>query len=297
MAKGVLFAASAFLLWGLFPLYFKALSAVPPLELLAHRVVWSLVFVALVLAARRQWAWLKALRQQPRVLALFSLSALLLAVNWCIYIWAVHSDRVVDASLGYFINPLVNVLLGLVLLKERLRPGQWAAVLTAAGGVAWLTWQSGQLPWIAISLALSFGFYGLLRKVGALGPLEGLALESMVLAPFGLLWMVWLSSHGGLVLAEVSFGMQCLLAASGPITAIPLLLFAAGARRIPLSVLGLLQYVGPSMQLVLGVWLYHEPFGRERLIGFALIWLALAIYSAEGALRAWWNRPVAVSEL
>jgi chloramphenicol-sensitive protein RarD len=291
MAKGVLFAASAFLLWGLFPLYFKALAALPPLELLAHRVVWSLVFVVLVLGARRQWAWLFALRSQPRVVALFSLSATLLAVNWCIYIWAVHSDRVVDASLGYFINPLVNVLLGLLLLRERLRPGQWVAVLTAAVGVAWLTWHGGQLPWIAMSLALSFGFYGFIRKIGALGPLEGLALESMVLAPAGLAWLAWLSASGSFVFADSSVGIQWLVAASGPITAIPLLLFAAGARRIPLSVLGLLQYLGPSMQLILAVWLYHEPFGQERLIGFAFIWLALAIYSAEGAVRAWWNRP------
>jgi chloramphenicol-sensitive protein RarD len=163
--------------------------------------------------------------------------------------------------------------------------------------VAWLTWHSGQFPWIAISLALSFGFYGLLRKTGALGPLEGLALESIVLAPVGLLWLAWLSSTGVAAFPKLSTGIQWLLAASGPITAIPLLLFAAGARRIPLSVLGLLQYVGPSLQLLLGVWLYHEPFGQERLIGFALIWLALALYSAEGALRAWWNRPVAVSEL
>jgi chloramphenicol-sensitive protein RarD len=297
MAKGVLFAASAFLLWGLFPLYFKTLGALPPLELLAHRVVWSLVFVAIVLAARRQWAWLAALRKQPRVIALFSVSAALLAVNWCIYIWSVHNDRVVDASLGYFINPLVNVLLGLALLKERLRPGQWLAVLTAALGVAWLTWHSGQFPWIAISLALTFGFYGLIRKTGALGPLEGLALESMVLAPVGLVWLLWLSWSGSMVFAVSSPGIQLLTAASGPITAIPLLLFAAGARRIPLSVLGLLQYIGPSMQLVLGVLLYHEPFGQERLIGFAFIWLALAIYSAEGALRAWWTRAPLAREL
>lgn len=297
MAKGVLYAASAFLLWGMFPLYFKALAALPPLELLAHRVVWSLVFVVLVLAVRRQWAWLKALRQQPRVVALFSLSASLLALNWCVYIWAVNNDRVVEASLGYFINPLVNVLLGLVLLKEKLRPGQWTAVLTAMLGVAWLTWHAGHLPWIAMTLALTFGFYGLIRKTGALGPLEGLALESMVLAPVGLAWLAWLSAAGGTGFGQASTGLQWLVAASGPITAIPLLLFAAGARRIPLSVLGLLQYIGPSMQLALGVWLFHEPFGQARLLGFALIWLALAIYSAEGAWRSWWSRPAVGSEL
>ncbi|MDB5798939.1 MAG: rarD [Paucimonas sp.] len=290
MAQGMLYAASAFVIWGLFPLYFKALGTVPAIEILAHRVFWSLVFVALVLAARRQWQWLAQLRSQPRVVGGFALSAALLALNWCIYIWAIQHDRIVDASLGYFINPLLNVLIGFVLLKERLRPAQTLAVAIATCGVAWLTWHAGSIPWIALSLALTFAFYGLLRKTAKLGPLEGLALESMVLAPVGLLYIGWLAlNHQGAFPSE-SLGMQVLIAASGPITAVPLLLFAAGARKIPLSVLGLLQYIGPSLQLALGLFLFHEPFGHDRQVGFALIWTALALYSAESAWRGWGRR-------
>lgn len=278
-------------MWGLFPIYFKSLSAVPALELLAHRIVWSLAFVAAVLLVRRQWGWLKPLASQPRVIAGFVLSGALLGGNWCIYIWAVHHDRVVDASLGYFINPLINVLIGFLLLKERLRPVQWLAIAVAFAGVAWLTWKSGGFPWIALSLALTFAFYGLLRKTAPLGPLEGLALESMLMAPLGLAYIAWLESHGQSGFMASTPAMQWLIAASGPITAVPLLLFAAGARRIPLSVLGLLQYIGPSLQLIAAVWLYNEAFGHDRMVGFLLIWSALALYSAEGAWRAWWSGP------
>ena len=291
MAKGMLFAASAFVIWGLFPIYFKVLASVPPVELLAHRVVWSLAFVALVLAGRRQWAWLKPLRRQPMVIGGFALSGGLLALNWCIYIWAVQNGRIVDTSLGYFINPLINVLMGWMLLKERLRVGQWLSVAIALSGVAWLTWHSGSLPWIGLSLALTFACYGLLRKTARLGPLEGLALESMVLAPIGLLYIIWLSSYSQGTVGHLTPAMQLLVLASGPITAIPLILFAAGARRIPLSVLGLLQYIGPSLQLVAAVWLYDEPFEGDRQIAFMLIWTALLLYSLESAWRAWWNRP------
>jgi chloramphenicol-sensitive protein RarD len=254
-------------------------------------MMWSLGFLIIVLAWRKQWAWLGDVLKRPKVLAGFAASALLLSSNWFIYIWAVNHGRVVDSSLGYFINPLLNVLLGFVLLHERLRPVQWTAIALAAAGVAWLTWQGGHLPWIALALAVTFGLYGLLRKTAALGALEGLALETLLLFPLALGYLVILTLHHDNQFLAAPAAQQWLLAAAGPITAIPLLLFAAGARRIPLSVLGLLQYLGPSMQLILAVWLYHEPFGQERLIGFAFIWLALAIYSAEGAMRAWWNRP------
>lgn len=294
MGKGMIYAACAFVIWGLFPLYFKALATVPPNEMLAQRVVWSLVFVGLVLLVRRQWTWLRQLLHQPRVLAGFSFSALLLAVNWSIYIWAVQNDRVVDASLGYFINPLMNVMLGFLLLKERLRPLQWLAVSLALLGVLWLGWQSGHPPWIALSLALTFAIYGLLRKTAVLGPLEGVALESLILFPLGLAYIGWLSFTGSSAVVSLSLPMQLLVAAAGPITAIPLLLFAAGARLIPLSVLGLLQYLGPSLQLAIGVWLFNEPFGADRMIGFSLIWTALALYSAEGAWRSWGRKPVQV---
>jgi len=287
MNTGILYAASAYALWGVFPLYFKSLQEIPPMEILLHRMVWSLVFVAIVLAVRKQWAWLGAVMRQPKVLAGFAASAVLLSSNWFIYIWAVNNGHVVESSLGYFINPLFNVLLGMLILRERLRPLQWAAVGIAALGVAWLTWHGGNLPWIALLLATTFALYGLLRKTAALGALEGLALETLLLFPLAFGYLMMLSSQGQNHFTAASGSTQLLLAAAGPITAIPLLLFATGARRIPLSLLGLLQYIGPTLQLLLGVWLYHEPFDGARLAGFALIWSALAVYTAEGLWQNW----------
>jgi chloramphenicol-sensitive protein RarD len=285
MRTGILSAASAFLCWGLFPLYFHAIGDVPPLQILAHRMLWSLLFLLIVLAVRRQWAWLNLLRQ-PRVFGSFVASAVLLSVNWLIYIWAVNNGHVIEASLGYFINPLVNISLGYLLLKERLRPAQWMAIAVAALGVAWLTWQAGTVPWVALALAFSFGGYGLLRKTAALGALEGLSFETMVLFPLAAAYVAWLTVHGQNAFINTdSNTTRLLLLAAGPITAIPLLLFASGARQIPLSALGLLQYLSPTLQFLLGVWLFHEPFSAERLVGFVLIWLALALFAIEGLLR------------
>ncbi|MGB7479072.1 MAG: EamA family transporter RarD [Burkholderiaceae bacterium] len=286
MRTGMLQAVLAFVMWGLFPVYFKALRDIPSFEILVHRMLWSLVFVLVILALRRQWTWLRAALRQPKVVAAFAASSLLLASNWLLYIWAVNNDHVVDASLGYFINPLVSILLGMVVLKERLRPGQWAAVALAAAGVAWLTWLAGHLPWIGLALAVTFGGYGLMRKIAPLGALEGLSLETLLLFPLAVGYLLYLSATGHNSFASATAPVQWLLAAAGPITAVPLLLFAAGARRIPLTLLGLLQYLSPSLQLLLGVWLYHEPFGGVRLAGFALIWGALLVYSVEGLWRA-----------
>ncbi len=286
MRIGIVSAALAFLCWGLFPLYFYAIKEVPPMEILVHRVLWSLLFLAVILTARRQWSWLGQLRSQPRVMGGFVLSSLLLSGNWLLYIWAVNNGHVIDASLGYFINPLVNVMLGYLVLKERLRPVQWGAIALAALGVAWLTWQAGNMPWIALLLAASFGAYGLMRKTAALGALEGLSFETMILFPFALGYLVWLSAHGeNSFVNTMSDSTRWLLVAAGPITAIPLLLFASGARQIPLSVLGLLQYIGPTMQMTLGIFFFHEVFTQERLVGFVLIWTALALYAAEGLYR------------
>lgn len=291
MRLGMLYAAASFVIWGLFPIYFKALQDIAPGQILVHRMVWSLVFILGVLAWRKQWSWIRKVLRQPKVLAGFAASAIFLSSNWFIYIWAVNNGRVIDSSLGYFINPLVSVLMGFLILHERLRPVQWAAVALAASGVAWLTWQSGQLPWIGLLLAATFGTYGLLRKTAALGALEGLSLETLLLFPFALGYLIVLTLNGHNDFLSASTSTQWLLVAAGPITAIPLLLFAAGARRIPLSMLGLLQYIGPSLQLLLGVWLYHEPFGGARLAGFALVWSALAVYSLEGMWRAWVVKP------
>ncbi|RZJ12552.1 MAG: EamA family transporter RarD [Acidovorax sp.] len=285
MNPGILYAALAYVAWGLFPLYFKQVANVPSLEVVMHRTLWSLVFVLFALLVRRQWAWIGTVLRQPRVLAAFALSAVLLSGNWLTYVWAVQNQHVVDASLGYFILPLVNVAVGFVFLHERPRPGQWLAVAVAAAGVLWLTVQAGRLPWIALVLALSFGFYGLLRKVAALGALEGLALETMLLAPVAAIvlgWWAW-QGQGAIVHGDVSTLGWLLLA--GPLTAVPLLLFAAGARLIPMSTLGILQYISPSLQFALGVWVFHEAFEPARLIGFVLIWGALCVYSLEG----WWS--------
>ncbi len=284
---GVLNATTAFLLWGLFPLYFHAIGEVPPVEILAHRMVWSLLFLCIVLTVRRQWKWLPDVLRKPKVVATFAASALLLSANWFIYIWAVNNGHVIDASLGYFITPLFNVLLGLFVLKERLRGGQWIAIGVAAAGVAWLTWQAGTLPWIALVLAATFGAYGLLRKTAALAALEGLSFETLLLFPLAAGYVAWLTVHGANTFVNTpSDTTRALLVAAGPITAIPLLLFAAGARKIPLSVLGMLQYIAPTIQMILGLVVFHETFTSARLAGFIVIWSALALYMAEGFISS-----------
>ena len=290
MRTGIFSAALAFLCWGLFPLYFHAVKEVPSMQILAHRMIWSLAFLLIVLALRRQWRWLEQVRR-PRVFWSFVASALLLSANWLLYIWAVNNGHVIEASLGYFINPLVNIMFGYLLLKERLRGVQWIAIAIAALGVAWLTWQSGSVPWIALCLAASFGAYGLLRKTAALGALEGLSFETMVLFPVAAIYVGWLTMHGeNAFLNTPSDTTRWLLIAAGPITAIPLLLFASGARQIPLSILGLLQYLAPTIQFLLGVWLFKEAFTADRLVGFALIWAALVLFAGEGLIRSRQNR-------
>ena len=270
MQTGLIYAALAFVIWGLFPLYFQFIAQVHPLEVVLHRSAWALLFVLLVLAWQRRWAWLGDTLRRPRRVALFAASAVLLSVNWLVYVLAVQSGHVVEAALGYFINPLVNVLLGVLVLRERLRPLQWLAVALAACGVMWLTWQAGRLPWIALTLACSFGVYGLIRKTAPLGALEGLALENLLLAPVvlpALLW--WTFNRDGVMLQGISPLLGWLLLA-GPLTALPLLCFAAAARRLPLATLGMVQYLSPTLQLLLGVWLFHEPFDSRRLLGVAL---------------------------
>lgn len=285
MRRGVLQASLAYVIWGLFPLYFRLLQGVVALEVLAHRVVWSMLFLLGVLTVRRQWDWLGPALRNRRVLALFLASSALIGTNWYVYIWAVSHGRVVDASLGYFITPLVNVVTGWLVLKERLRPVQWAAVATAAAGVAWLTWAQGTPPWIALILAASFSTYGLLRKTATLGALEGLTLETLLLGPLALAGLGWAIAQGQSAFPGATLDLQLLLMLAGPLTAVPLLLFAGGARRIPLNLLGMLQYIGPTIQLALGVWLFHEPFAGARAQGFVIIWAACALFSAE----LWWR--------
>jgi len=279
---GIVYAALAFVWWGLFPLYFRLVTTVGAAEVLAHRVVWCLVFLAVLLSWRRQWGWFAQVLRRPKVLAAFAASALLIGANWLTYIWAVLHGHVLESSLGYFITPLVNVLLGMSLLHERLRRTQWVALAIAALGVLWLTVQAGRPPWIALALAITFGAYGLMRKIAALGALEGLTLETLLLAPLALLVLGIGIRDGSASFPAPDLLTNLWMIALGPITAVPLLLFAAGARRLSMATLGIVQYIGPSIQFALGVTVFHEPFSAARLLGFGCIWLALVIYSLDG---------------
>jgi chloramphenicol-sensitive protein RarD len=286
MHPGVLYATLAYVAWGLFPLYFHQLAGVAPLEVVMHRTLWSALFLLCVLLVLKRWTWLRVVAGQPRVLAAFALSAALLTLNWLTYVWAVHNQHLLDASLGYFILPLVNVAIGFFILHERPRRGQWLAVAVASSGVLWLAVQAGHPPWIALILAFSFGGYGLLRKVGALGALEGLTLETLILAPLALSVLAYLTWQGNRAFVRGDTANMGWLLLGGPLTATPLLLFAAGARRITLTTMGILQYISPSLQFAIGIWLFHEPFASARFVGFVLIWLALVIYSVEGWLAS-----------
>lgn len=286
MNAGIVYATLAFMTWGLFPLYLRQVASVHPLEVVLHRSIWSLLFMLLLLALLRRLRGLGTVFRQPRQLLPLLLSALLLSCNWLVYVFAVQRGHVVEASLGYFINPIVNVLLGVLVLHERLNRVQWAAVALAAAGVLWLSVLAGQPPWIALVLALSFGLYGLMRKTSALGALEGLTLETLLLAPLMLPALAGWTFSGHGAMARGDMGLNAWLLLGGPLTALALVWFAAGARRLPLATVGLLQYLSPTIQLALGVWVFGEPFSRARLAGFALIWAALAVYSLDGWRRS-----------
>ncbi|MFJ8579154.1 EamA family transporter RarD [Micromonospora sp. NPDC093277] len=290
---GYLYGLGAYLIWGFFPIYLKLLRPAGPVEILAHRIVWSVVFVALVLAAMRNIGFLRALTRRPRALAAVGAAAALIAVNWGTYIYGVNSDRVVETALGYFINPLVIVLIGVFLLGERLRPAQWVALGVGGLAVAVLTIDYGRPPYLALVLAFSFAGYGLVKKRLALPAAEGLFVESAVLALPALAYLGWLSRDGAATFGHVSAGHTVLLVLAGAATAIPLLLFAGSANRLPLSTLGMLQYVGPILQLGCGVLIYHEPMPPARLAGFALVWLALLVFTADALRNARRTRAAA----
>jgi chloramphenicol-sensitive protein RarD len=269
-------------MWGFFPIYFKALQVVPSLEIMLHRVVWSFIFVASLIILRREWPKLRESLRNPRLLLVYILSALLLATNWLVYIYGINSGQIVETSLGYFINPLVSVALGVIILRERLRPLQWAAIGIAALAVIYLTVQVGSPPWIALALAFSFGLYGLIKKIAPLGALQGLSLETGLLFIPAALYLLFLDFQGAGAFGQVSLSVTILLALAGIITATPLLLFARAARAISLTLLGILQYIAPTVQFLLGVFLYNEPFTLTRLVGFSIIWIALLIFTFEG---------------
>lgn len=285
MKNGTLVALGAYLLWGVMPIYWKSLGRVPATEILAHRIIWSLAFVFILLAARRHWGWLRDVVKRPAAHGRFLLTATLLGVNYLTYLWANNNGHIVEASLGYFINPLVNVLLGMVFLKERLRQWQWGAIVLASAGVIYLTWSLGRLPWIALTLAFSFGTYGLLRKTARLGSIEGLTIEMLLLAVPSVALLTVLGVRQSGAFGAGGLPTTLLLIGTGLATAIPMIMFTYGARRVSMTTLGILQYIAPTMQFLIGVLLYREPFDQTRLVGFLLIWAALALYWGESLLH------------
>ena len=278
---GVASALGCFGLWGAFPIYFKLLGHVPALEVLAHRVLWSAVLLLGLILAQGQWSALLAEFRNRRRRHFYLVTALLISGNWLLYIWAVQHGRILEASLGYYINPLVNVLLGVLVLHERLNPRQWAAIALAVGGVLVLVICHGVLPWISLTLALSFGSYGLLRKKAGHAATLGLCMETVLLTPVALLFLAILAALGAGALGAVDGRTDLLLLAAGPVTVVPLLLFLQATRLLRLSTVGLVQYLTPTLQFLLAVALYREPFTRIHLAAFGCIWLALALYSAD----------------
>ena len=297
--RGFWSGVAAYTIWGLVPLYWKLLKHVPAIQVLGHRIVWSLAVLIILVAAMRRGgrathgggrATFGGRRAtlgdvSGRVVGLYAIAAALITVNWFLYIYAVNAGFIVETSLGYYITPLVNVLFGVVVFQERMRPAQWVAIAIAAVGVVQLTFAYGALPWIAFGLAASFGSYGLAKKKAPLDPVEGLTLETAVLAPVAILFLVMLHRSGEGAFSRTGATTDALMIGGGLVTTVPLLLFAAAVRTVPLSVIGILQYIGPTLQFLLGVFVYHEPFSRTQLIGFSIVWTALAIYAGD-SLRA-----------
>ena len=295
MNGGVLSAIGAYTLWGILPIYWKSVQTVPAFEVICHRTVWSLVFVVLLLIWRRRWAWLEQASRSPITLITFLGTASILALNWFVYIWAIDAGHIVDASLGYFINPLISVLFGVLFLGERLRLWQWIPIGLALGGVVFLTLGYGAFPWIALTLATTFGFYGLLRKTAPLGAIEGLSLETAVLSLPALAYLIYVEMTGTASFGHSGRVISTLLALTGVTTALPLLLFAYAAKRVTLTTVGILQYIAPTLQFLLGVLVYGETFTKTRLVGFGVVWVALLIYSLEGFLAGKRRRANALS--
>lgn len=278
---GALYALSAFLLWGLAPLYFKLLQSVPATEIFSHRIVWSAVLMGGIVLAMRSRSAVAAAFANRRLLGTYALTTLLISSNWLLFIWAINSGYLVQASLGYYINPLVNVLLGMLFLKERLNARQSVAVALAVLGVGSLLVSAGELPWISLSLAITFGFYALIRKKAGVDPLIGLLAETMMVTPFAIGWLVWLDVGGQGTLGSTGIGFDLLLVGTGVVTALPLILFNYGAQRLRLSTLGLMQYLAPTLHLFIGVVLYGEAFTMAHAVAFGLIWMGLVIYSSD----------------
>ena len=280
--KGVLYAIGAYMMWGLFPLYWKQLETIPALQLIGHRIGWSFILLMIVILVTGQW---RAFRQEAiaaKTIRIYLIAAILISVNWFTYVWAVTHNFVVETSLGYYINPLFSVLLGVTIFRERLRPVQWIPIVLAALGVLYLTISYGALPWIALTLAVSFGLYGLVKKTAPLGSLYGLTLETGLLFLPALAYLVGCELAGQGAFLHSGPTADWMMVGAGLVTTVPLLLFASAAPRVPLTMIGILQYVNPTMQFLLGVLVYKEPFTHDRLIGFGLVWIGLILFWAEG---------------
>lgn len=281
MNKGIINGLAAYALWGFFPIYWKLLQQVPALQVIGHRIGWSFILLVIVLLLTRQWREFRSVAMAPKTIGIYFIAAVLLSVNWLIYVWGVNAGFIVETSLGYFINPLISVLLGVIFLRERLRTMQWVPVGLAATGVLYLTLAYGRLPWIALSLAFSFGIYGLVKKLAPLGSLYGLTLETALVFPLALVYLAVVGFTGTGAFLQQGPLTDLLLIGTGAVTSIPLLMFASAARQIPLTMIGVLQYIAPTIQFLIGVFLYHEPFDRSRLVGFGLVWIALVIFWVE----------------
>lgn len=296
MKKGVWYAIICYAIWGVFPFYWKALSMVPAGEILAHRIVWSFVFVAILITLRREWKSWRALLHR-RTLLTYGIASILLSINWVTYIWSVNSGFIVESSLGYFMNPLVNVLLGVIFMGERLRPMQWVPVGLAGVGVVYLAFSLGTLPWISLVLAFSFGLYGLVKKKASLSALNGITLETSILFLPALAFLLFQESQGSGAFGHAGALPTFMLALAGIITAVPLLFFADAARRIPLSMMGIIQYISPTLQFLIGVLVYGEAFSGAKIVGFGIIWLALILYTSEGLFQRKLNpQPLPLQE-
>ena len=282
--RGYILGLTAYIVWGLFPIYFKAIASVPAVEIIIHRVLWSALFGAALLLVWKHPGWWRELRDNPRRLAILALSGTLIAVNWLTYVWAVNNGRMLEASLGYYINPLVNVLLGMLILGERLRPMQWVAVGLAAVGVAQQVWQVGSLPWVSLALALTFGFYGLIRKQAPVKALPGLVVETWMLVPIAVAWLLLNPAATSAQAAFWSTSEAWWLVAAGPVTLVPLVCFNAAARHLPYTTLGFLQYIAPTLVLLLAVTLFGEHLSPSTLVAFLFIWAGLAVYSIDAVI-------------
>lgn len=287
-SRATWYVALAYTFWGFFPIYWKALSGISSLQLTCHRIVWAFLMLVAMIARSQEFGVLWRASQSPRTVGIYTVAALAIASNWLLFIWAVSVNQIVQISLGYFINPLLSVVLGLIVFHERLRRLQWMSVALAGAGVLYLTVALAQLPWIALTLASTFGTYGLMKKLAPLGPVQGLTLETGILfIPAAVFLIVEELAGRGAFLHSGSMENLLMLAA-GPVTTLPLLMFAAGVRRIPLSLVGMLQYINPTMQITIGVMLYNEPFTRIQLVGFGLVWTALVLFAVEGYITRRW---------